>query len=181
MKEQLMDLLHRHSPHDSLEQKHVTDTLRFLTQTDNCTSTTNLSGHVTASAWVLNPDSSAVLLTHHKKLGRWFQLGGHIEDDDSIQAASLREAEEESGIGELRLVSQDLFDLDVHLIPARNTVPEHYHYDFRFLLVAGDTEFHVSEESNELAWVDFAQLKKSTDDPSIHRMLVKTGLQLHGR
>jgi len=175
MQRHLIELLRNHVPADGTEEKHRENTLSFVSRTPNCASRETLSGHVTASAWILSPDLNSVLLTHHKKLGRWLQLGGHVEDDVSIQAAALREAREESGIPKMDLLDEALFDIDVHLIPERKNTPAHYHYDFRFLILAGDREFIVSTESNDLAWLDTTEITESVADDSIVRMQSKTG------
>jgi len=178
MQRHLIELLRNHVPADETEAKHRENTLGFVRCTPNCASRETLSGHVTASAWILSPDLKSVLLTHHKKLGRWFQLGGHVEDDSSIQAAGLREAREESGISKMDLLDEVLFDIDVHLIPERKNTPAHYHYDFRFLMVAGDRDFVVSPESNDLAWLALTEIPESHADDSIVRMQSKTGTVL---
>ncbi|WP_425404382.1 NUDIX hydrolase [Hwanghaeella sp.] len=170
----MIDLLRNHVPADATEEDHRENTLGFVSRTANCASRETLEGHVTASAWILSPDLNAVLLTHHKKLGRWLQLGGHVENDVSIQAAALREAREESGISKMDLLDETLFDIDVHLIPERKGTPAHYHYDFRFLIQAGDRDFTVGTESNDLAWLDVTKPLESLADDSIVRMQVKT-------
>lgn len=174
MQAQLIAMLERHEPFDDLERNHRERALAFVRDTRACTRRTTLEGHVTASAWVLSPDRRAVLLTHHRKLGRWLQLGGHIEDDGGIRQAALREAVEESGIDDIRLVSDALFDIDVHPIPARGTEPAHFHYDFRFLLQAGSVEFVVGDESHALAWLALADCLGGEIDESIRRMARKT-------
>jgi len=174
MQRHLIELLRNHVPADETEEKHRENTLSFVRRTPLCASRETLSGHVTASAWILSPDLNAVLLTHHKKLGRWLQLGGHVEDDVSIQAAALREAREESGIPRMDLLDEALFDIDVHLIPERKGTPAHYHYDFRFLIQAGYRDFIVSPESNDLAWLDATKPLESLADASIARMQSKT-------
>ena len=134
------------------------------------------SGHVTASAWVMDAAGEKVLLTHHAKLNLWVQLGGHLEvGDASVAAAALREAREESGLTEVRLVSERVFDVDVHPIPARGDVPAHFHYDLRFLCVADSQEpLRVSDESHDLAWVALAEVPSLTAERSVLRMLEKT-------
>lgn len=132
-------------------------------------------GQVTASAWIVNEAGEKVLLTHHAKLNIWVQLGGHLEDGDaSVAAAALREAREESGLTSVRLVSERVFDVDVHLIPARGAVPAHFHYDLRFLCVADSREpLRVSDESHALAWVAVAEVSSLTQEHSVLRMLEK--------
>ena len=170
----LIELLRAHVPHDAVERAHRDHALDFVSRTPACTSRLTLEGHVTASAWVLSPDLGAALLTHHRKLGRWLQPGGHMEDDASVQAAALREAREESGIADLVLLSEGLFDVDVHLIPARKGEPDHFHFDFRFLLQARSAAFAVGEESIDLAWVGLDAIAGADAEESILRMVRKT-------
>ena len=133
-----------------------------------------LAGHFTGSAWLVDRTGTRVLLTHHRKLGRWLQLGGHADGDDDLARVALREAEEESGLPGLTVEPQ-LFDLDRHWIPARGDVPAHWHYDVRFVVRAGIEEaFVVSEESLDLAWRPIAELVDEPDaDDSVRRMARK--------
>lgn len=174
MQRHLIDLLQHYQPADIIERGHRLHALDFVARTPDCANRHTPYGHVTASAWVLSPDRRSALLTHHRKLERWFQPGGHVERDPSVQAAALREAREESGIDALRLLDEALFDLDVHLIPARRDEPDHFHFDFRFLLQADDIAFRVGEESLDLAWVELARLEGGGVDDSILRMVRKT-------
>jgi len=170
----LIRLLEAHVPRDDTERRHLAHTLDFVGRTPACTSRLTLEGHVTASAWILSPDRRAALLTHHRKLDRWLQPGGHVEDDPSIQAAAVREAREESGILALALADPAIFDVDVHLIPARKGEPDHFHFDLRFLIHSGTRDFAVGEESIDLAWVELASLARDETDPSILRMVRKS-------
>ncbi|HEY9541562.1 MAG TPA: NUDIX hydrolase, partial [Luteimonas sp.] len=115
-----------------------------------------------------------VLLTHHRKLDRWLQLGGHADGDRDLARSALREAEEESGLSGLRVVP-GIFDLDRHMIPEHKGVPAHWHYDVRYVVVAGrDEDFAVSEESLDLAWRDIAAVAEDTSaDESLRRMAAK--------
>jgi 8-oxo-dGTP pyrophosphatase MutT (NUDIX family) len=131
-------------------------------------------GHLTGSAWLVSADGARVLLTHHRKLGRWLQLGGHADGDVDLAAVALREAQEESGLDDLA-VEADIFDLDRHRIPARGDEPEHWHYDVRFVVRAqGSEAFAVSEESHALAWRDVAGVAADEQaDASLRRMAAK--------
>jgi 8-oxo-dGTP pyrophosphatase MutT (NUDIX family) len=133
-----------------------------------------LAGHFTASAWLVSRDGQRVLLTHHRKLGLWLQLGGHADGDRDLVRAALKEAEEESGLTGLAIESQ-LFDLDRHWIPGHKHVPAHWHYDVRYVVRAGGGEaFVVSDESHDLAWRGIASLvEDETADASLRRMAAK--------
>ena len=131
-------------------------------------------GHFTGSAWLVSADGQRVLLTHHRKLGRWLQLGGHADGDSDLARVALREAEEESGLVDLS-VEPEIFDLDRHLIPARGDDPEHWHYDVRYVVRAeGSEDFSISEESLALAWRRIDELLADPDtDTSLRRMALR--------
>jgi len=130
----------------------------------DCCERTCLVGHFTGSAWVVSADGERALLLHHRKLGRWLQPGGHADGDGDLAGVALREAQEETGLSGLRVEPQ-VFDLDRHRIPARGAEPEHWHYDVRFVVRAGEDEaFVVSEESHALAW---RPVREIADDPAI--------------
>lgn len=133
-----------------------------------------LAGHFTASAWLLDRAGTRVLLTHHRKLQRWLQPGGHADGDRDLPQAALREAQEESGLNGLR-VERDLFDIDRHWIPERGDVPGHWHYDARYVVHAGiDESYVVGEESHDLAWREITELAaESAADASLRRMANK--------
>lgn len=134
-------------------------------------------GHFTGSAWIIDPREELVLLTHHRRLDMWLQLGGHGEGEGDILAIARREAVEESGIpaGDLHLATAELFDIDIHPIPPGRNEPAHSHYDVRFLFTADSRrEVIVSDESHDLAWVDLDLLENYTREESMIRMKEKS-------
>ena len=146
----------------------------FISDNVDCFDRSNLEGHVTGSAWLVSPDGRQALLTHHKKLGRWLQLGGHSDGESDTLLVSKREAEEESSL-KVEPLDETIFDIDIHLIPDGPTEKAHLHYDCRFLIRSvGKDQYVVSEESKDLAWVYLKDLPKYTSDPSISRMALKS-------
>jgi 8-oxo-dGTP pyrophosphatase MutT (NUDIX family) len=145
----------------------------FVDANERCFERDLWAGHVTGSAWVVDGARNAVLLTHHRKLGRWLQLGGHSDGVPDPLAVALTEAREESGLA-VAALSPLVFDLDIHEIPARKQDPAHHHFDVRFALTVTDGEtFRVSRESLDLAWVPIARLADYTDEESMLRMARK--------
>lgn len=131
-------------------------------------------GHVTGSAWIVAPEGDAVLLTHHRKLDLWIQLGGHADGNPDALDVALREGLEESGLPSLEPLAAELpFDIDIHTIPARKTEPAHEHFDVRYAFQAPHRDFVVSPESHDLAWVPIAELRTYTQDASVLRMAHK--------
>ena len=129
-----------------------------------------LNGHLTTSCLLLDHAQERALLTHHAKLGRWLQLGGHTDGDANLPGAAWREATEESGIDGIE-VDPTPFDLDIHGIPARGDEPEHLHLDVRFLGRAPKDSVEVlSEESIELGWFRPSQIAELNTDSSVVRL-----------
>jgi 8-oxo-dGTP pyrophosphatase MutT (NUDIX family) len=134
------------------ESEYKNQMLKFLND-KNPFGRDNLEGHFTGSSWIVTEDNTRALITHHKKLGLKLQLGGHCDGDSDILRVALREAFEESGIPDIKFCRQ-IFDIDIHIIPCKNEVPEHYHYDIRFLFtVDNNADFIVSPESTKLEWI----------------------------
>ena len=147
---------------------------QLLSDVENPFRRERLAGHFTASVWLVSADGVRVLLTHHRKLGMWLQLGGHADGERDLKIAALKEAEEESGLTDLR-IEPGIFDLDRHRIPEHNGVLEHWHYDVRYVVRAGGNEAYiVSDESHDLAWRAIADLAACTEaDASVRRMAGK--------
>jgi 8-oxo-dGTP pyrophosphatase MutT (NUDIX family) len=176
---QTFQLISQYSTNQTIEGEFKIQIIDLLQKYPNDFYKSSLEvGHLTGSAWLVSPDYSQVLLTHHRKLAKWLQPGGHCEEaDENIFATSWREAHEETGIQSLQRTSETIFDIDIHLIPARGTMPAHNHFDIRFLIVADPNEpFNISEESNDLRWFALESVAELTDNESIRRMVKKTQL-----
>ncbi|WP_371669237.1 NUDIX hydrolase [Streptomyces sp. NBC_00289] len=125
-------------------------------------------GHITASALVLDPERGRVLLTLHRKLRMWLQMGGHCEPGDAtLAAAALREATEESGIAGLSLLPGGPVRLDRHPIPP----PCHRHLDVQYAVVAPPGAVQeISDESLDLRWFAYDEVADVADE-SVVRLL----------
>ena len=155
----LLELLERYEKRAPDEAICIGRIRELVRNCEDCFHRSCLPGHVTASAWIVSSDYRRFLLTHHRKLGRWLQLGGHADGDTDVAGVVLREAREESGLRDFDFLSahglqeQDdtlatPIDVDVHRIPARPGEPAHEHHDIRFLLVARPGQrISISDES----------------------------------
>jgi 8-oxo-dGTP pyrophosphatase MutT (NUDIX family) len=171
---QLLGLLDRFGATGPIEAAAARMFRDFARAHADCFERSCLTGHFTGSAWLVDGSGQHVLLTHHRKLNLWLQLGGHADGDGDLARVALREAEEESGLRDLT-VDAGIFDLDRHVIPARGDEPEHWHYDVRFVVRANGSEaFVVGDESHALAWRDIAATAEDpTADESLRRMARK--------
>ena len=172
----LLDLLKNHKGFDENESKMLAETIEFVKFNEDCFMRELTIGHVTGSAWIVDKSHRYVLLTHHRKLDKWFQPGGHCDGDKDVLNVAMKEAIEETGVVDIQLLSNDIYDVDVHLIPAggvpqRKGIAEHFHYDIRFLFEADkEIPLIISDESNDLAWVEIAKVAEFNNSESITRM-----------
>jgi 8-oxo-dGTP pyrophosphatase MutT (NUDIX family) len=136
-------------------------------------------GHITSSAWIVSRERRSVLLTHHRKLERWLQLGGHADGESDVLASALREAEEESGLRDFSAIPRtdacEILDIDVHDIPARASEPLHQHHDIRFLFEVSEAQVirHQENESKEVRWFSGDAIEARFDEESLLRMARK--------
>ncbi len=170
----LLNLLENHHPTDPQEILFTEQITTFIHENLDCFERTLLIGHVTGSAWIMDKSQQFTLLTHHRKLERWFQTGGHCDGDSDVLNVALKEAQEETGLFNIQTISPTIFDIDIHEIPERKGIPAHLHYDVRFLFEADINEiFNISSESTDLAWVALSEVSKLNNSESIMRMVRK--------
>lgn len=176
----LFDLLARYRAAFAAEAPMVDRITALLAARSDCLLRTCTPGHVTASTFIVDAAGTRFLLTHHRKLGRWLQLGGHVDGEAHVLQAALREAREESGMRTFEVVPVQgvvgmPIDVDVHVIPARAHEPAHEHHDVRFLLRAGaGQDLHCSDESHALRFYDLRDLERVVDEESVLRLGRKT-------
>ncbi len=177
---ELLKLLDRYEERHPDEQATLTRVRKLLAERDrafhrDCF----MPGHITTSAWIVSRESGAALFTHHRKLERWLQLGGHADGETDVQASALREAEEESGLSGFVALpltgGSEILDIDIHEIPARKDEPAHEHHDIRFLLEVSEAQAisRQVEESKEIRWFSAAEVEARFDEESLLRMARK--------
>lgn len=176
-RQDLLDHLRRHRSRFMEEVSYVRRSIEYIENNPGCFERAHTPLHVTGSAWVLNPTRDLVLLVHHGKLHQWFQPGGHADGDPDVLRVAMRETQEESGVDDshIRLLMPEVFDVDVHLVPAIPAAPAHGHIDIRFLLEIDDVhDVPGSDESHEVKWVPLTRVLTYNNNRSTYRMVEKT-------
>lgn len=142
-------------------------------------------GHITGSGFVLSEDFCYLLMTHHKKLDKWIQLGGHCDGHQCVFEVALKECMEESGLNcftlfpfedvlDLKIKTPLIFDLDRHLIPENQNEKEHFHFDVRYLFITDRSRnLKISSESKDLKWIPLDNILEYNSEESIKRPLKK--------
>ena len=187
-RKELLQLLNRHETRFMEEAGFVARARAFVEANTDVFNREHLPLHVTGSAWVVSPDFTQALILHHVKQDQWFQPGGHADGDNDVLRVALRETSEETGLDpdQIQLLSDEVFDVDIHTIPASRHDTWHEHIDLRFL-VQIDNRLPVpgSDESHEVLWVDLRHVSAYNNNRSTWRMVEKTrqlrNALMHGR
>ncbi len=179
----VLDLLANFQPSDEKEKADFIRIKELIAKHENIFSRSCIEGHLTASALVINSQTKMVLLHNHRKLNMWLQFGGHADGDNDMAFVALKEAREETGLSDLKFLIKDEqteilpIDIDLQTIPEMEETPEHFHLDFRFILLTNATEIPKpnEEESQDLKFFSFQEIEAMGDklDFALRRLAKK--------
>ena len=150
--ELLRQQLIAYRPWNEQEERDREELLRRLDSHEDLYARANTAAHFTASSWVVSPDRKQVLMAYHRLYDSWAWLGGHADGDRDLLAVALREVREESGLTEVRPVSEDLYSLEILTVDGHEKrgqyVPSHIHMNVTYLLGAMDHELRQKPDEN---------------------------------
>lgn len=140
--------------------------LKFIRSNSDAFLRSNLIAHVTASSWIVNHVGTRVLMVYHNIYDSWSWTGGHADGDENLAAVALRECREETGVEHARLVSRDIYSLEVLNVEGHEKkgkyVPSHLHLNLTYLIEANESDnLHVCEAEN--SGVRWFSLKEALD------------------
>ncbi len=167
----IRDDIAQYVPDNEQEARDQAVILHFLDTNDDAFLRTNLIAHMTASAWVVNPARTKVLMIYHKIYDSWSWTGGHADGDEDLLAVALREVREETGVRHVRPVSEDIFSLEVLTVDGHEKrgeyVPSHLHLNVTYLLEADEHDaLHIREEENSgVRWFTLNDALKASSEP----------------
>jgi 8-oxo-dGTP pyrophosphatase MutT (NUDIX family) len=139
-------------------------------------------GHITCTALVFHPREPRVLAIHHHRLRRWLLPGGHVEEEDpSLDAAAMREAEEETRVQLDQKFQTFLAGIDVHGIPPKEQIPYHLHHDLIWCFRAASDRFEITPEAPKIAWIHQDDWDGLDLSDSIRRTILRASLRLNGK
>ena len=170
----LLKELKSYEPFDDTEKIELARFINFLENTKNVYSRNNLVGHLTSSSWIVNNDKSKVFLIRHNIYNCWAPLGSHADNETNLSYVAIKEAQEESGMQNIKLLDKKILDISVMSVPEhiknKKVVPAHFHFDVRYLLEANeDEEIKISErEVSDGRWFKINEI----EDLNIDIMLI---------
>lgn len=188
MKEKLIKQVESYIPVNEQEKTDKATILRWLQNDTDISIRENLDGHLTASAWVVNPQRTHVLMAYHRLYDSWAWLGGHADGSWDLQAVAEKEAREESGIRQLRTVSEDPISLEVLVVTGHEKkgkyVPCHLHLNLTYLFEAADDQALACkpDENSGVDWIPVDELSVRCNEPwfvqRIYSKLTKKAMDL---
>ena len=183
-REKLKIRLEEFTPFNRQEEKDRRIMLNLLGQED-IFRRSNLMGHFTASAWVVNGSGTKVLMAYHNLYNAWSWLGGHADGEEDLSKVALREVKEESGVKSVKLLSPKIYSVEILPVEGHEKqgeyVPCHLHYNVTYLMQA-DENRHLTvkpDENSGVAWFGLEEVyEKSTEKWFVERIYKKLNEKL---
>ena len=158
MKERLITQIEKYTPFNHQEELDKKTILYFLRNFNDIFYRENLIAHMTASCWLVNKNCDKVVMAYHNLYDSYSWLGGHCDGDENPLNVAIKEAKEESGLTNIKALTNDIFSLEVlavdHHIKNNSFVPSHLHLNLTYLLQAIDSHpLKIKEDENcEIGW-----------------------------
>ena len=183
--------LQAYRPRNEQEARDAAEIIRRLESGEDLWTRKNTAAHLTASAWVVSPDRTRVLMCFHKLYGSWSWLGGHVEEGEyDLSAAALREVREESGLTRLRLASRDVYSVEILAVAGHEKrgqyVSSHLHLNLTYLVEADPDEPLTvkADENSGLRWFTPEEAVERSSEPWLRRRVyakLNAGLRAEAR
>lgn len=177
-----MDLkkqLENYLPYNEQEVRDRELILRCLESMPDIFTRENTLAHMTASAWVVNPKRTRVLMAYHNIYDSWSWLGGHADGERDLLKVALREVQEESGVRHVRPVTRNIFSVesltvDGHLKRGKY-VSSHIHLNVTYLLEAQEEDILSAkeDENSGVAWFGLDEAVAASTEPWFREHIYK--------
>ena len=184
MNKKIYDDILKFEPYDAKEALDKEVMLSFIEKNDDVFVRDNKIAHMTTSGWITNKDRSKILMIYHNIYDSWAWVGGHADGDDDFLHVARKETEEETGISDLKLLSDDIFGLNIvtvdNHIKRGKEVNSHLHFDVEYLFEADDTmELKIREDENSgVKWVDIDKVCEYTTEEKMKPLYRKLNEKL---
>ena len=157
----LYEQIKNYTPANEQEQNDKEQMLEFMLANDNCLTRENTVAHFTTSIWTVNKERTKTLMVYHNIYNSWSWIGGHADGEENLAEVALRELQEETGVKNARLVSDEIFSIETLTVDGHIKkgayVPCHLHFNVTYLAEANEAEtLIVKEDENQaVKWFTF--------------------------
>ena len=182
LEQQLMTYL----PSCGQEQRDREEMLRLLkAYPENIFTRENEDAHFTASAWIVNAGRERALMVYHNIYDSWSWTGGHADGETDLLAVALKEAREETGLTQIRPVTEEIFSLEILDVAEHQkrgkTIPAHRHLNLTYLIEADENEpLRIKEDENSaVSWFTQEEAVERSTEPEMQVIYRKLIRKLH--
>jgi ADP-ribose pyrophosphatase YjhB (NUDIX family) len=168
-----VDLVKKYEPFNEQEEKDKELMLKYIDTFDDVLTRNNEMCHFTASNWIVNKDRTKVIMIYHNIYNSWAWTGGHADGDGNLEHVALKEANEETGLENLKVLSDgplgiQILTVDSH-IKRGKFVASHVHLDCCFLLEADEKEpLRIKDDENSgVKWIDIDKAVELSTEPKM--------------
>ena len=157
-------------PYNEQEEKDKSLMLKYIDTFDDVLTRNNEMCHFTASSWIVNKERTKVIMIYHNIYKSWAWTGGHADGDDNLLHVALKEVEEETGLKNLKVLSDGIYALQILTVDPHikrgKYVASHVHLDCCFLLEADEADsLTIKEDENSgVKWVDIDEATSLTNE-----------------
>ena len=184
MTTELKEMIERYVPYNEQEENDKEMMLEYIRTFKDVLTRENRMCHFTASNWIVNKERTKVLMIHHNIYKSWAWTGGHADGDSNLLHVALKEAEEETGLKNLKLLSNGIYGIQIVTVDSHvkrgKFVPSHLHLDCCFLLEADEEEvLRIKEDENSgVKWIDIDKAVEVTKEEKMKPIYIKLNEKL---
>lgn len=166
----LKEKIEKYIPYNEQEKNDKEMMIEYINTFEDVLTRENRMCHFTASNWIVNKEKTKVLMIYHNIYKSWAWTGGHADGDSDLLHVALKEAEEETGIKNFKVLSDGIYGIQILTVDSHikrgKFVPSHLHLDCCFLLEADENDvLRIKKDENSgVEWIDIAEAVKITNE-----------------
>ena len=183
----IMDLkseIEKYTPYNEQEKCDKELMLEYIDTFEDVLTRENKLCHFTASNWIVNKERTKILMIYHNIYESWAWTGGHADGDSNLLNVALKEAREETGLKNLKVLSDGIFSLQILTVDSHmkrgKFVSSHLHLDCCFLLEADENEsLKINEHENSgVKWIDIDKVIEISNEKNMKPIYKKLNEKL---
>ena len=182
----LKEMLEKYEPYNEQEQRDKEAMLRHMSLSKDYLTREDTTAHFSASNWIVNKERTKILMIYHNIYKSWAWVGGHADGDADLLHVALKEAEEETGLKNLKLLDKSLASLEIVSVDGHvkrgKYVPTHVHLNCTVLIEADENEpIRIKEDENSgVKWIDINEAPIITSEPKMAAIYQKLNKRVLG-
>lgn len=169
----LKEQIWHYVPYNSQEAKEQEVILNYMSTFENLLTRENEFAHFTASAWIVNPERTKVLMAYHNIYQSWSWVGGHADGNANLLEVALKETTEETGLMNINPLANTIYSLEILGVPSHEKkgilIATHLHLNITYLIEASETELTKvkQDENSAIKWMELEEAVKACTEPEM--------------